>query len=409
MSIIRIPVEDLDLGMYVSRLDRPWRETPFYFQGFYVEQTEELDILKRLCKHVFVVVPDEKGAAPKKKPVPQPHALATYVEEILEGRAPLPDEELARFEDEVESAKKYHADLTRVTTDIWDQLREGKQMDPDILRDSVSVMIDSIQRNPNAFVWLARVKEYDSYTYAHAINVSAWVALFGRQLKLPREGIEELALGALCLDIGNIKLPHKLLNKSGRLTAEEWELIKTHVPLGVEILEQTEGIGKQVIAMVASHHERYDGSGYPRGLQADEIPLSAQIAGIVDTYVSITFPRPAGRAVSPDFAVNTLFKQRDQYFKSALVETFIRSIGLYPAGSAVELSTGEVAVVVAQDRHHKLRPRIMLILDRDKQPYESYPIIDLVKETHDKDGNPLAIVRGIPDGLYKLDLSRLPF
>jgi HD-GYP domain-containing protein (c-di-GMP phosphodiesterase class II) len=409
MSITRIPVAKLEVGMYVSRLDRPWRETPFFFQGFYVEQPEELDALRRLCKHVYVVVPDEKAARPKDKPLPGPHSLATYVEEILDGRAPLPDEELAPFEDEIESAKKYHADLTRVSREIWDQLREGNKMDPEILRDSVSVMVESIQRNPSAFVWLARVKEYDSYTYAHAVNVSAWVALFGRQLKLPQDELAELAMGALCLDIGNIKLPHKVLNKTGRLSSEEWELVKTHVDRGVEILEQTEGIGEQVIAMVASHHERYDGSGYPRGLQADEIPLSGQVAGIVDTYVSITFPRPAGRAVSSDFAVNTLYRQRDQYFKSALVETFIQSIGLYPAGSLVELSSGEVAVVVAQDRKHKLRPRIMLILDKNKQPYESYPIVDLVKETHDKDGTPIAIARGVPDGVYKLDLGRLPF
>jgi HD-GYP domain-containing protein (c-di-GMP phosphodiesterase class II) len=309
----------------------------------------------------------------------------------------------------VDSAKKYHADLTEFARDAWSGVQQGRIMDADTVRESVGVMVDSISRNPDAFVWLARVKDYDSYTYAHAVNVAAWCTLFGRRLGFPTKSLEDLAAGGLFLDIGNIKLPKQVLEKSGRLTDEEWQLVKTHVGHSVDLLRATEGIPDSIVEMVGAHHERYDGSGYPRGLEGDEIPLYGQIAGIVDFYVSVTFPRPAGKAVSSDFALNVLFKQRNVFFKSELVAQFIRVIGLYPAGSLVELSTGEVAVVLCQHPTRRLRPRVMLVLAPETKPYDSYPIVDLVKETEDRHGRPLAIRRGVRDGEYRIDFSRLPF
>jgi response regulator RpfG family c-di-GMP phosphodiesterase len=228
-------------------------------------------------------------------------------------------------------------------------------------------------------------------------------------MKVVQEKLEQLALGGLLLDVGNIRLPKELLEKRETLSNEEWDTIKTHVIHSIALIQRSKEVSSHVIDMVSTHHERYDGSGYPKGLEGDEIPLLGQIAGIVDAYVSVTFPRPGRNAVPSDFATNVLFKQRNKYFKADLVDKFIACVGLYPPGSLVELNTGQVAIVVTQNTQWRLRPRIMLILDKNKTPLDSYPFIDLMTEIEDEAGNPLSIKNGIRDGEYSIDISKLTF
>jgi HD-GYP domain-containing protein (c-di-GMP phosphodiesterase class II) len=266
-------------------------------------------------------------------------------------------------------------------------------------------MIDSIERNPNAFVWLARIKDYHSHAYAHAINVAVWATMIGRAMGMDQGQLQHLVTGGLCLDIGKLKLPGELLEKRERLSDTDWKLVQRHVEYGVEMLNDTPGTHKDVIAMVATHHERYDGSGYPARLSGDEIPIYGQIAGIVDFFTAVTNPRPAGHVVPTDFAVNVLQKQRGTLYSDSLVDIFVRICGLYPTGALVELSTGEIAMVVGQNPERRLRPRLILLLDQNKKPIGGFPILDLFKETQNKKGAPLNIVRGVRQNEYDIDLS----
>lgn len=409
MAAKKIPASELEIGMYVSRLDRPWRETPFLFQGFYVQNQKELNTLNKLCKDVFIVTGDDIPHGAQKSIDDRAAADTSELKEILSQQPVRKGEHERPFAEELDSAKKYHEDIDRLAHEAWESLQKGEAVNLETMRESVSVMTESVLRNPDAFVWLSRVKKYDSYTYAHAVNVSVWVTVLGKRLMLPQEKLEDLALGGLLLDVGNIRLPKKLLEKRERLSNDEWDTIKTHVIHSIALIQRSKEVSQNMVDMVAAHHERYDGSGYPKGLEGDEIPLLGQIAGIVDAYVSVTFPRTDRNAVPSDFATNVLFKHRNKYFKADLVDEFIACVGLYPPGSLIELNTGQVAIVVTQNSQWRLRPRIMLILDKKKKPFDTYPIIDLMIETEDEAGNPLSIKNGIRDGEYEIDLSKLPF
>ncbi len=178
-----------------------------------------------------------------------------------------------------------------------------------------------------------------------------------------------------------------------------------HVGHGLEILKECGVLNQDVIDMVAHHHERYDGSGYPNGLTRDEIPPFARIAGIVDTYDALTTKRHYAKAVSPSDAIKLLYEAREEDFQAELVESFIQAIGIYPAGTLVELSSGEVGVVVAEYRTRRLRPKVMLLLDANKNKLATSKLIDL-QETTDGSGAPsLSIKKSLEPEAYGIDLS----
>ncbi len=407
MPIERINTGQLQVGMYVSRLDRPWRETPFLFQGFYIQDSDEIAKLRELCRFVYIVIPDDEytlESAQKKPTVLSMSAIDELVNGEKESHKPR-----VTFIEELPKAQSVHESIENITMEIWSDLDEGKAIDINDINECVDVMVDSIKRNPDAFNWVCRIKEHHSSTYRHAINVSAGLTTFGRKMGFDDEELRFLAMGGLSLDIGNIRLPKDLLDKKERLTDDEWELVKKHVRFGMDLLEQASNVDERLLWMVATHHERYDGSGYLAGLVGDRIPIFGQMAGIVDSYVASTEPKPYASAMTCEESVQTLFKQRDQHFKASLVDRFIQSIGIYPTGSLVELSSGEIAIIVGQNPHRRLRPRVVLLLDADKNPYGSYPVVNLVKETQTFDGKPLDIVKGVAYGEFPINLEDTTF
>ena len=223
---------------------------------------------------------------------------------------------------------------------------------------------------------------------------------FGRHLGLPRESLLSLGTGALLFDIGNSKLPEGLLNKPGRLSPDEFQVMKQHVEFGTEIVRKIQGSGMEMIDMVRAHHERFDGSGYPLGTRGADIPLFGRIAGILDCYDAITSDRSYQRAISPHQALRVLYNARNAGFQEELVEQFIQCLGVYPTGSLVELVSGEVGIVIAQNRVRRLRPKIMLILDQNKVVLNNFETVDLDRETPGKD---LEIATVLDPGTYGIN------
>ncbi|WP_052269226.1 HD-GYP domain-containing protein [Isoalcanivorax pacificus] len=408
----RISTADLQLGMYVAELDRPWIETPFPLQGFHLRTREELQQLQHWCRHVYIdlqlgkvsLEPVARTAAePSAKPAGG--AQQPRIRGGLGKFTPVKYSITQPVKQEVVAATLYHREITRAVIHLLNDLRSGKGLNLRVARKAAAVMVHSILRNPDAMVWLARIKDVDSYGYAHSIRASILATVFGRHLGLPKDVLENLATGVLLMDVGKTRLPRSMLNSPAPLDDAGWAEMHRHVNYGVELLQHCGGVNDQMLAVVQYHHERHDGSGYPFGLSGSQIPLLARIAGIVDSYDAVTSERPWAPARTATEAVSMLYEQRDTGFQAALVEQFIQAIGVYPTGTAVELSTGQLGVVVAQNPSRRLRPQVMVVSETDGTRLERPRIIDLLTVQQDADGQPLAVAGCLRGGRERLDLA----
>ncbi len=290
---------------------------------------------------------------------------------------------------------------------IFAQVSLGGALDVVKVKQSVDPMIDSISRNPDACIWLARMKQQDTYTYQHSVGASIWAVALGRQLGLPRPDLRSLAVGGLLFDIGKLRVNPQLLGATRSLTDEEFVELRSHVSLGVEMIRDSGLMNHDVLDMVTHHHERHDGSGYPGGLSGDNIPVFARIAAIVDCYDAITSHRSYARAIPPSAAIKKMYEWRDVEFQAELVEEFIQAVGIYPAGTLVELTSGEIAVVVAEYRTRRLRPKVMVLLDANKQPCMEVKVVDLLSEKLTQDGRPLEIRSSLEPEAYGIDMAAI--
>lgn len=251
------------------------------------------------------------------------------------------------------------------------------------------------------------MKQEDKYTYQHSLGASIWAVALGRQLGLPKSDLRTLAVGGLLFDVGKLRVDKELLNTNRPLTDDEFEQVRDHVRHGVEMIKGGALMNQDILDMVAHHHERHDGSGYPGGLKGDDIPVFARIAAIVDCYDAITSHRSYARALPPADAIKLLYEWRDRDFQQELVEEFIQAIGIYPAGTLVELSSGEIAVVVGEYRTRRLRPKVLVLLDAQKAPLAVPKIIDLLSMTHTEDNQPLDIVSSLQPDAYGIDMTAI--
>ena len=403
LTEIKVRIPDLEPGMYVCRLDRPWLETPYLLQGFLIRSQEDIDELLKYCQYVYVDVERSKVVEKPKPAYQQTSHSSDEEKEFLTGRKPVKYKDQTERVEELKTARENHRVLANVVEGIMVDISNNKKLDLPGLHKAVNPMVDSIIRNPDAFAWLTRMKHKDDYVYNHSVSSSVWAVAFGRHLGLPKEDLQALAIGALLFDVGKVKLPDKLINNTKRFNQYEFKLVKQHVDLSIEILRTIDGIDEKIVEMVATHHERHNGGGYPRGLSGNAIPIYGKIAGIVDCYDAIISERPFASPMSPHDAVKKLYEWRDIDFQAELVEQFIQVVGIYPVGTIVELSDGRVGVIIAQNRVWRLRPQIMLLLDEDKEAYREFDVINLFTNVTGLDGKSLDIVKSVEPGIYGID------
>jgi len=409
MAHKEVPVEFLEFGMFVAKLDRPWTETPFVYQGFVLKTEQQLNALKKYCKTVFVD-PEKKEVvvAPRLLTLPPASARQAIVEQSKEKvRGTVIYKELATVEDELPRARTVFSQTNAIVHSMSRAVITGNALDGDRAKQAVNEITDSVVRNPDAMMLLVTMRDKAEETLNRATQVSVYMTVFGRFLQLERERLEVLGLIGLLQDVGMLKLPAGIPGRRSDLALAEDELFKTHVTHSVEILSQTAGLPAELPSLASLHHERYDGSGYPRGLKGSAISQTGAIAGIVDTFDMLTAPAPYGMQMPPSNALNVLFQNRGTQFHAALVEQFIQCVGAFPVGSVVELNSGEVGVVITQNLVKRLQPRVMVVQDASGNPIHPHKVLDLVNEPMATPDEPYRIRRTLDQTTVRIDSREL--
>ena len=388
-KLVKVAVGDLRIGMYVDSLDRPWTETRFMYQGFFLRDPETIEELQRVCRYVFVDAerieeskPKPAKGAPERYPVTQP------------------------AEKEIVRAREVHRDASTAAKTIFTQMLQSGRLDVELAQKAVTPMLESMLRNPNALIWLTRMKQLDSYIFSHALNTSIWGLAFARHLGLEKDEIFEVGLGCMLFDVGKTQLPLTLLLRPGPLDEAETQAVRGHVAQSLVILRGMDGITPRIMELVKRHHERFDGSGYSEGLKGAGIPMYAKIAGIVDTYDALVSFRPYAGERSPHEAVRYIFGLRGTLFQPEVVEQFMQMVGAFPTGSVIELNTGAVGVVLAQNTQ-KLRPRIALVLDEHKKPLTYPAVVDMMYDNSWADSSHVWVDRCLQNGAYGVNPQQL--
>jgi HD-GYP domain-containing protein (c-di-GMP phosphodiesterase class II) len=433
----KIETANLERGMYVAQLDRPWLETPFLFQGFEIREDSELKQLRQFCQHVYV--DPTRGSLPRDRlaralavrdhesqvaakatraaraPRAKPLGFAARIMRAVTQLDPT-GQVAARFSGhrayrnsvptrrEAPAAIRAYDTALAIMTQMLAEIRAGAGIDVVQLEQAARPLVDSILRNQDAMAWLVVLRKREEYPNHHSIASAVWAAILGRHLGFDRANLDTLALGGLLLDVGKARVPETLTGREGRLNDNEFATMMSHVRLGMDLVKLMPGINADVLTMVAGHHERADGSGYPGGLKGADIPVFARIAGLVDCYDAMTSRRPWAPPKSPYDAIRELNSLAGTLFQREMVEQFVQAVGMFPPGSVVEMQSGEVGIVIEQNAVRRLRPTVLLVLDAAHQPLPEVRTLDLARCPSDELSDGAAwIERGHHAGAFGVD------
>lgn len=422
-----VPVAELKIGMFIVEPDCPWTEFNFALQGFVISTPEQIDTFASKCRFVQIdrsrSILDQYAASQRVNPAHQLRAATLAAEapplarrgppgRPLQATAPAEQRRrllnfLQRQQDDHEAIAlgreivhiepRYEA-LQHALQQTFQRAKAEQGCDLGQLREGVGDLAGSLRRNPDALMWLLRLKTVDDYSFDHAMEVAVHALLLGNHLGWRGTPLLELGVAALLQDVGKTQIPAAILNKREALTAEEMLQIRAHVAASLELLLRQADFPTDILQAIARHHERWDGSGYPRGLRFEEIGLNAEILGLADSFCAMLSDRPYRLATGHQQALEILFGLRGKKFNPVLMEQFAQCVGLYPVGTLVELSNGEVGVVLLQNRVQRARPRVLILLDADKTVLRSYRLRDLRTAECDH----LRIQKALPRGAYDL-------
>jgi HD-GYP domain-containing protein (c-di-GMP phosphodiesterase class II) len=356
----KIDVRDLKVGMYVSQLDKPWLESSFLFQGFELKNQTDIDAVRKECQFVYIDV--EKQNKATKVQVKQSPYLTTGT---LEKKPPTPSR--SAFIQEIEQASDTYGKTSDLVRDFMEEVQLGKAFNVTIAKKAVSQCVDSVLRSPDALLWMTQLKRKDAYTAQHSLNVAILAIVLGKHLNLSVEELNNLGLCGMMHDIGKMRIPLEILNKPERLDAKEAKIMQNHTLYGGKLLISSKDMYPGAIDVALSHHEHLDGTGYPCQLTDAQITPYSRIVAVSDVYDAVSSDRVYQKGRSHLDAINMMTKICSTHLDSRLTYKFIECMGIYPAGSLVELNSGEIAVVIEVNHKYKLKPKILLLLDENKQ------------------------------------------
>lgn len=374
--IQKIDVSQLQLGMYVQDLNCSWMDHPFLRRSFLLENAEDLAKIRGIGIR-DLLIDTSKGASPQ--PLPQPvRAPAAPVVET----APAKNEAAPRVEvaEELSRAKQVFEKTGQVVRDVMHDVRLGKAVQVSGIEAVVEDITDSVARNSGALLSLVRLKDADDYTFLHCVAVGTLMVTFARALDLDPETVRQAGIGGLLHDIGKMSIPDAILNKPGRLTDEEFAVIRRHPGEGHRLLVEAGTVGDIPRDITLHHHERMDGSGYPERLPGEHISLLAKMAAIVDVYDAITSDRCYHKGVVPTTGLAKLFEWSEGHFERGLVQKFMQTVGIYPTGTLVRLQSGRLAVVIEQCPASLITPVVRVCYSTKSNAYVPPERIELARK-----------------------------
>ena len=371
----KIPACELQVGMYIHDLDCGWAEHPFLRSRFMVGSECEIDKIHRAGIH-GVVIDCNRGLDASNAPT-----LTEAKESTEAGITALAARTFncrrVTLAEEVERATGVRRRATELVRTVMADARLGRAVELDQVGPVVESVTESVLRNPDALLGLLRIKNKDNYTFLHSVSVCALLVAFCRSREMDDEIIYQAGLGGLLHDIGKALVPDAILNKQGRLSEEEFEIIKHHPRDGYDILVKTIGIGEIPLDITLHHHERHDGSGYPERQSGRAIGELAQMAAIVDVYDAITSDRCYHKGMPAAEALRKIYEWSKFHFSPTLAQEFIRCIGIYPVGTLVLLESGRLGVVIEQHRKSLLTPKVNVFFNTRKQVHIRREVVDL--------------------------------
>jgi putative nucleotidyltransferase with HDIG domain len=394
-----IPVHHVRLGMYIQSLGGRWIDLPFWRSSFLLNKSDDLELLLR-SKVPDVVIDTDKGLDIEL-------AAPSLVPETAPAPAPLPEKidepqliTKVSFDKELDRARQIQAKAKKAVTELYKEARMGKAIRVDAVAPLVDEINDSIDRNAGALLSIARLKSIDDYTYMHSVAVCALMTALGKQMHLDREEIQQLGLAGLLHDVGKMGIPLDILNKPGKLTDEEFAEVKKHPLQGWDILKKSKVQDEIALDVALHHHEKMDGSGYPENLNENSISLHARMGAVCDVYDAVTSDRCYKAGWSPADAIKRMAEWRVGHFDETVFKAFVKTVGIYPVGSLVRLSSGRLAVVMEQSLESLLTPTVKVFFSTSAQAPIPPKLLDLGK-TQER-------IEGLEDAtVWKFDLKKV--
>lgn len=389
---VKIHISELKIGMFVSQLDRPWLETPFLMQGFVVETLEDIDTIAEYSEHVWVDAVTEEWVPPEQRAQLKSKAKKVNYINKVDARA----EHVAAV-DTYKSAR-------RLTRTLLDDIRLGGVINTEQAKSTVKDCVHSILRNPDALLWMSKIRSQDEYTAEHCLNVCILAIAFGRHLGMSESDLEKLGLCGLLHDVGKMRVQPEVLHKPSALNEKEQAAMRAHATHGRNLLMASPGIPNSTVDVAYSHHEKVDGTGYPRGLKAAGISELAKIISIVDAYDAMTADRCYSPSIPSTEALKIIFKDRGTHFDDRFALEFIKSVGLYPPGTSVELVNGLIGIVFETNTKYRHLPKIVVVKNQDTTLGKTV-LIDLADVEKKKMDKSFLIKRALKEGDFGVFLK----